>query len=71
MVAKRGRPTIENAKDYTLRVRMNNETIKKLDELFSLIMILRIRHLLFYLSLPKTVNYYFVIQIHIGRDVNE
>ena len=32
MVAKRGRPTIENAKDYTLRVRMNNETIKKLDE---------------------------------------
>lgn len=32
MVAKRGRPTSENAKDYMLRVRMNNETIKKLDK---------------------------------------
>lgn len=32
MVAKKGRPTIKNAKDYMLRVRMNKETIKKLDE---------------------------------------
>ena len=31
MVAKRGRPTIENSKDYMLRVRMDNEIIKKLD----------------------------------------
>ncbi len=32
MVAKRGRPTSENSKDYMLRVRMDNGTIKKLDE---------------------------------------
>ena len=32
MVAKRGRPTTENSKDYMLRVRMNDETIKKLDK---------------------------------------
>lgn len=32
MVAKRGRPVVENSKDYMLRVRMDNETIKKLDK---------------------------------------
>ena len=32
MVAKKGRPFIENSKDYMLRVRMNKETLEKLDE---------------------------------------
>lgn len=32
MVAKKGRPTIENSKDYMLRVRMDNKIIEKLDE---------------------------------------
>lgn len=32
MVAKKGRPFIENSKDYMLRVRMNRETLEKLDE---------------------------------------
>ena len=32
MVAKRGRPTSENPKDYMLRVRMDEETLKQLDE---------------------------------------
>lgn len=32
MVAKRGRPVIKNSKDYMLRVRMEEETIKKLDQ---------------------------------------
>lgn len=32
MVAKRGRPVVENSKDYMLRVRMDKETINKLDE---------------------------------------
>lgn len=32
MVAKRGRPVIENSKDYMLRVRMNKETIEQLDK---------------------------------------
>ena len=29
MVAKRGRPVVENSKDYMLRVRMDNKTIEK------------------------------------------
>lgn len=32
MVAKIGRPTMENSKDYMLRVRMDKETLEKLDE---------------------------------------
>ena len=32
MVAKKGRPTSSNAKDYMLRVRMNEDTLQKLDE---------------------------------------
>ncbi len=32
MVAKKGRPVVENPKDYMLRVRMNKETIEKLDK---------------------------------------
>lgn len=32
MVARRGRPIVENSKDYMLRVRMDNEIIKKLDK---------------------------------------
>ncbi len=32
MVAKRGRPVVKNSKDYMLRVRMDNETINKLDK---------------------------------------
>lgn len=32
MVAKRGRPVVENSKDYMLRVRMNKETIEQLDK---------------------------------------
>lgn len=32
MVAKKGRPTIENSKDYMLRVRMEEKTLKELDE---------------------------------------
>lgn len=32
MVAKMGRPTIENSKDYMLRVRMDKDTLEKLDE---------------------------------------
>ncbi len=32
MVAKKGRPTIENSKNYMLRVRMDKETLEKLDE---------------------------------------
>lgn len=31
MVAKIGRPTIDNSKDYMLRVRMEEEILKKLD----------------------------------------
>jgi predicted DNA-binding protein len=31
MVAKRGRPIIENSKDYMLRVRMNSKTMEQLD----------------------------------------
>ncbi len=30
MVAKRGRPVIEDSKDYMLRVRMNKKTIEQL-----------------------------------------
>lgn len=32
MVAKRGRPVVENSKDYILRVRMNKKTIEQLDK---------------------------------------
>lgn len=32
MVAKPGRPVSENPKDYMLRVRMDEETLKQLDE---------------------------------------
>lgn len=32
MVAKIGRPASENPKDYMLRVRMDEETLKQLDE---------------------------------------
>lgn len=32
MVAKKGRPVMDNSKDYMLRVRMTEETLKKLDE---------------------------------------
>lgn len=32
MVAKIGRPTSNNSKDYMLRVRMTEETLNKLDE---------------------------------------
>lgn len=32
MVAKQGRPVSENKKDYMLRVRMDKETLSKLDE---------------------------------------
>lgn len=32
MVAKRGRPVIEDSKDYMLRVRMNKKTIEQLDK---------------------------------------
>lgn len=32
MVAKRGRPISDNSKDYMLRVRMNKDTLDKLDE---------------------------------------
>ncbi len=32
MVAKMGRPTMENSKDYMLRVRMDKEILEKLDE---------------------------------------
>lgn len=32
MVAKRGRPISDNSKDYMLRVRMNKDTLYKLDE---------------------------------------
>lgn len=32
MVAKRGRPVVENSKDYMFRVRMDNKTIEKLDK---------------------------------------
>lgn len=32
MVAKRGRPVVENSKDYMLRVRMNKKTIEQLDK---------------------------------------
>lgn len=32
MVAKKGRPVSNNPKDYMLRVRMNEEVLKKLDE---------------------------------------
>lgn len=32
MVAKKGRPPVENPKDYMLRVRMDAETLKQLDE---------------------------------------
>lgn len=32
MVAKRGRPLSDNSKDYMLRVRMNKDTLDKLDE---------------------------------------
>lgn len=32
MVAKMGRPTMDNSKDYMLRVRMNKQTLEKLDE---------------------------------------
>ena len=31
MVAKKGRPVSENKKDYMLRVRMDKETLSKLD----------------------------------------
>ena len=32
MVAKKGRPVSDNSKDYMLRVRMNEETLEKLDK---------------------------------------
>lgn len=32
MVAKRGRPKTGDSKDYMLRVRMDSQTVKKLDE---------------------------------------
>lgn len=32
MVAKKGRPIMDNSKDYMLRVRMTDKTLKKLDE---------------------------------------
>lgn len=32
MAAKRGRPKSENPKDFTLRVRMDKETLAQLDE---------------------------------------
>lgn len=32
MVAKKGRPVSENPKDYTLRVRMDEQTLQQLDE---------------------------------------
>jgi predicted transcriptional regulator len=32
MVAQRGRPASETPKDYMLRVRMDEETVRKLDE---------------------------------------
>lgn len=32
MAVKKGRPTIDNAKDYMLRVRMNEDSLRKLDE---------------------------------------
>ena len=32
MVAKKGRPVSDNSKDYMLRVRMNRDTLNKLDE---------------------------------------
>jgi len=32
MVAQKGRPASENPKDYMLRVRMDEETVRKLDE---------------------------------------
>lgn len=32
MVAPKGRPKSENTKDYMLRVRMDKETLEKLDE---------------------------------------
>lgn len=32
MVAKKGRPLSENPKDYMLRVRMDEATLKQLDE---------------------------------------
>ncbi len=32
MVAKRGRPVSENPKDYMLRVRMDQQTLRQLDQ---------------------------------------
>lgn len=32
MVAKKGRPVLENPKDYMLRVRMDEQTLQQLDE---------------------------------------
>lgn len=32
MVAKKGRPVSENLKDYMLRVRMDEQTLRQLDE---------------------------------------
>lgn len=32
MTVKRGRPPLENPKDYMLRVRMDEETLRQLDE---------------------------------------
>ena len=32
MVGKRGRPPLENPKDYMLRVRMDEESLRRLDE---------------------------------------
>lgn len=32
MVAKKGRPVSENPKDYMLRVRMDEQTLQRLDE---------------------------------------
>jgi hypothetical protein len=32
MVAKKGRPVSENPKDYMLRVRMDEQTLRQLDE---------------------------------------
>ena len=32
MVAKKGRPASDNPKDYMLRVRLDNETLERLDE---------------------------------------
>lgn len=32
MVAKKGRPVSENPKDYILRVRMDEQTLRQLDE---------------------------------------